>query len=90
MEGSNRLEGKEYELMQRVLKLWERYKPLCLERLCVIEEAYAVAESATLDNESTREGRISSAQAGRCFRLYWPSRRIQDSKPNRGSSPARE
>ena len=51
MEGSNRLEGKEYELMQRVLKLWERYKPLCLERLCVIEEAYAVAESAALDNE---------------------------------------
>ena len=51
MEGPNRPEGKEYELMQRVLKLWERYKPLCLERLSVIEEAYAVAKSATLDSE---------------------------------------
>ena len=51
MEGSNRLEGKEYELMQRVLKLWERYKPLCFERLRVIEEALAVAESATLDSD---------------------------------------
>jgi HPt (histidine-containing phosphotransfer) domain-containing protein len=51
MESSTPSEGREYELTQRILKLWERYKPLCLERLSVIEEARTAASSTTLDDE---------------------------------------
>ena len=51
MESSTPSEGKEYELTQRILKLWERYKPLCLERLSVIEEARTAASSAALDDQ---------------------------------------
>ena len=51
MESSTPSEGREYELTQRILKLWERYKPLCLERLSVIEEARTAASSTTLNDE---------------------------------------
>lgn len=51
MESSNPSEGKEYELTQRILKLWERYKPLCMERLSVIEEARTAASSTALDDK---------------------------------------
>jgi HPt (histidine-containing phosphotransfer) domain-containing protein len=44
-------ESKEHELAQKVLKLWERYKPLCMERLSVIEAAHAAASSVALDDE---------------------------------------
>jgi HPt (histidine-containing phosphotransfer) domain-containing protein len=51
MESSTPSEGKEYELTQRILKLWERYKQLCMERLSVIEEARTAASSTALDDE---------------------------------------
>ena len=51
MRGCTRPEDEERELEQKVLKLWERYKPLCMERLAVIEEVYAVASSTVLDSE---------------------------------------
>jgi HPt (histidine-containing phosphotransfer) domain-containing protein len=51
MEGSTPSEGKEYELTQRILKLWERYQSLCMERLSVIEEARTAASSTGLDDE---------------------------------------
>jgi HPt (histidine-containing phosphotransfer) domain-containing protein len=51
MESSNPSEGKEYELTQRILRLWERYRPLCMERLSVIEEARTTASSTGLDDE---------------------------------------
>jgi len=51
MESSTPSEGKEYELTQRILKLWERYQSLCMERLSVIEEARASASSTGLDDE---------------------------------------
>ncbi len=51
MQSATQPEDKEHELAQRVLKLWEHYKPLCMERLSTIEEAYAVASSTTLNNE---------------------------------------
>jgi HPt (histidine-containing phosphotransfer) domain-containing protein len=51
MESSTPSEGKEYELTQRILKLWERYQPLCMERLSVIEEARTAASSTALDDE---------------------------------------
>jgi HPt (histidine-containing phosphotransfer) domain-containing protein len=51
MEGSIRSEDKGYELMQRVLKLWERYRPLCIERLKLLEEACTATSSNALDNE---------------------------------------
>jgi HPt (histidine-containing phosphotransfer) domain-containing protein len=51
MQGSTGAEGREYELSQRVLKLWERYRPLCMERLAVIEEASAVATTTALNGE---------------------------------------
>jgi len=51
MECSTPSEGREYELTQRILKLWERYKPLCLERLSVIEEARTAASSTALNDE---------------------------------------
>jgi HPt (histidine-containing phosphotransfer) domain-containing protein len=51
MESSTPSEGREYELTQRILKLWERYKPLCLERLNVIEEARTAASSTALNDE---------------------------------------
>jgi len=44
-------ESKEHELAQKILKLWERYKPLCMERLSVIEAAHAAASSVALDDE---------------------------------------
>jgi HPt (histidine-containing phosphotransfer) domain-containing protein len=59
MESSNPSEGREYELTQRILKLWERYKPLCLERLSVIEEARTAASSTALDDEA--RGKAESA-----------------------------
>ena len=51
MESSTPSEGKEYELTQRILKLWERYQSLCMERLSVIEEARPSAASTGLDDE---------------------------------------
>jgi HPt (histidine-containing phosphotransfer) domain-containing protein len=51
MESPNPSEGKENELTQRILKLWERYRPLCMERLSVIEEACTAASSTGLDDE---------------------------------------
>ena len=51
MESSTPSEGREYELTQRILRLWERYKPLCLERLSVIEEARTAASSAALNDQ---------------------------------------
>jgi HPt (histidine-containing phosphotransfer) domain-containing protein len=51
MESSTPSEGRECELAQRILKLWERYKPLCLERLSVIEEARTAASSTALNDE---------------------------------------
>jgi HPt (histidine-containing phosphotransfer) domain-containing protein len=54
MESSAPSEDKEYELTQRILKLWERYRPLCMERLSVIEEAHAAALSTALDDQARR------------------------------------
>jgi len=51
MESSTPSEGKDYELTQRILKLWERYKQLCMERLSAIEEARTSASSTGLDDE---------------------------------------
>jgi HPt (histidine-containing phosphotransfer) domain-containing protein len=51
MESSTPSEDKENELTQRILKLWERYKQLCMERLSVIEEARTAASSTALDDE---------------------------------------
>jgi HPt (histidine-containing phosphotransfer) domain-containing protein len=51
MESSTPSEDKEYELTQRILKLWERYKQLCMERLSVIEEARTAASPTALDDE---------------------------------------
>jgi len=51
MVGSTPSEGKEDELTRRILKLWERYRQLCMERLSVIEEARTVASSTGLDDE---------------------------------------
>ena len=51
MKSSTPSEGKEYELTQRILKLWERYQSLCMERLSVIEEARPSAASTGLDDE---------------------------------------
>lgn len=59
MESSTPSEGREYELTQRILKLWERYKQLCMERLSVIEEACTAASSTTLDDET--RGKAESA-----------------------------
>ena len=59
MESSTPSEGREYELTQRILKLWERYKPLCLERLSVIEEARTAASSTALNDEA--RGKAESA-----------------------------
>ena len=54
MESSAPFEDKKYELAQKILKLWERYRPLCMERLGVIEEAHAAALSTALDDEARR------------------------------------
>jgi HPt (histidine-containing phosphotransfer) domain-containing protein len=59
MESSTPSEGKEYELTQRILKLWERYKQLCMERLSVIEEACSAASSTALNDEA--RGKAESA-----------------------------
>ena len=59
MESSTPSEDREHELTQRILKLWERYKPLCLERLGVIEEARTAASSTTLNDEA--RGKAESA-----------------------------
>lgn len=59
VESSTPSEGKEYELTQRILKLWERYKQLCMERFSVIEEACTVASSTALDDGV--RGRAESA-----------------------------
>jgi HPt (histidine-containing phosphotransfer) domain-containing protein len=59
MQSSTPSEGGEYELTQRILKLWERYKPLCLERLSVIEEARTAASSTALNDEA--RGKAESA-----------------------------
>jgi HPt (histidine-containing phosphotransfer) domain-containing protein len=59
LESSTPSEGREYELTQRILKLWERYKPLCLERLSVIEEARTAASSTALNDEA--RGKAESA-----------------------------
>ena len=59
MESSTPSEGKEYELTQRILKLWERYRSLCMERLSVIEEARTAASSIALNDEA--RGKAESA-----------------------------
>jgi HPt (histidine-containing phosphotransfer) domain-containing protein len=59
MESSIPSEHRENELTQRILKLWERYKQLCMERLSVIEEARTAATSSGLDDEV--RGRAESA-----------------------------
>ena len=51
MESSTPSEDREFELTQRILKLWERYRPLCMERLSVIEEARTAASSIALNDE---------------------------------------
>ena len=51
MESSTPSENKEYDLTSRILKLWERYQSLCMERLSVIEEARTAASSTGLDDE---------------------------------------
>ena len=51
MESSTPSEDKENELTQRVLKLWERYQSLCMERLSVIEDARTAVSSTGLDDE---------------------------------------
>ena len=59
MESSTPSEGREYELTQRILKLWERYRQLCMERLSVIEEARTAASSTALNDEA--RGKAESA-----------------------------
>jgi HPt (histidine-containing phosphotransfer) domain-containing protein len=51
MESSTPSEDRKNELTQRILKFWERYKQLCMERLSVIEEARTAATSTALDDE---------------------------------------
>jgi len=59
MESPTPSEGREYELAQRILKLWKRYRQLCMERLSVIEDARTAASSTSLTDEA--RGKAESA-----------------------------
>jgi HPt (histidine-containing phosphotransfer) domain-containing protein len=59
MKSSTPAEDREHELTQRILKLWERYRQLCMERLSVIEEARTAASSTALNDEA--RGKAESA-----------------------------